>query len=149
MVHNETYTVDKTPWRSDRLITEPSYLHYRETNIHASSVFFFVLALYFCPYFFVLIVLAFAFCPYSTSHTTQTSVPPAGSKPAIPASDRPQTFALAFSATGIRTRNPSKRSAADPHLSATGDGFSSAYWHVFQLYTLPPVVCWVCGVCSN
>ena len=38
----------------------------------------------------------FAFCPYCT---TQTSMPPAGFEPAIPASDRPQTFALDRSAT--------------------------------------------------
>jgi hypothetical protein len=41
-------------------------------------------------YFFVVIVLALAFCPYCTTYTTQHPCP-----------------------GGIRTRNPSKRSAAD------------------------------------
>ena len=53
------------------------------------------------PYFFVLNVLAFPFRPYCTTHTTQTSMPPAGFKPAIPAGDRQQTLALDRSATGI------------------------------------------------
>ena len=54
------------------------------------------------------------FCPYCTTHTKQTSMPPAGFKPAIPASDRPQTLALDSSATGIgwnRTRYLPPRSA--------------------------------------
>ena len=41
---------------------------------------------------------------YLTTHNThnrQTSMPPAGFEPAIPASDRPQTLALDRSATGI------------------------------------------------
>jgi hypothetical protein len=41
------------------------------------------------------------FCPYCTRHTTKTCMPPAGFKPAIPASVRPQTLALDRSATGI------------------------------------------------
>jgi hypothetical protein len=41
------------------------------------------------------------FCPYCATHTTQTSMPPAGFKPPIPAGDRPQTLALDRSATGI------------------------------------------------
>ena len=51
--------------------------------------------------FFVLIVQVFAFCPYCTSHTTQTSMSPAGFDPAIVASERLQTLALDRSATGI------------------------------------------------
>ena len=57
----------------------------------------------FYPYFFVLIFLAFAFCPYCATQTTQTSMPPAGLEPAIPASKRPQTVALDRSASGVVT----------------------------------------------
>ena len=74
-----------------------------------------------CLYYFSPDCPGFAFYPCCTTQTTQISMPPAGSEPAIPASDRPQTFALARSATGIRTRNPSKRSASDPHLRPFGD----------------------------
>jgi hypothetical protein len=42
---------------------------------------------------FVLIIVHVAFCPY-LQHITQTSVPPAGFEPVIPASDRQQTLAL-------------------------------------------------------
>ena len=42
-------------------------------------------------YFFVLIILALPFGLYCTTHTTQTSMPPAGFEPAIPVSDRPST----------------------------------------------------------
>ena len=47
----------------------------------------------------------------------------AGFELTTPVSNRPQTFALDRSATGInkiRTRNPSKRSAADPRLRPFG-----------------------------
>jgi hypothetical protein len=47
--------------------------------------------------FFVLVVLHFAF----TYKTTQTSMLPAEFEPATPRSDRPQTFAIDRSATGI------------------------------------------------
>jgi hypothetical protein len=50
----------------------------------------------------------FAFCPYCTTHTTQTSMPPAGFESAIPASDRPQTLALDRSVTGIGIRSPDR-----------------------------------------
>ena len=46
------------------------------------------------------------YCPYTTN-ATQTSMPPAGFEPTIPASERPQTHALDRGATGIgrdRTR---------------------------------------------
>jgi hypothetical protein len=63
-------------------------------------------------FFFVLCILCvllcpdcpgFAFCPYSTTHTTQTSMPAAGFEPAILASDRPQTLVLDCSATVDRS----------------------------------------------
>ena len=54
----------------------------------------------------VLLCPGFAFCPYCTTHTTQTAMPPAGFEPAIPASDRPQTFVLNRSATGIGNFDP-------------------------------------------
>ena len=47
---------------------------------------------------------------YLTTHNThnrQTSMPPAGFEPAIPAGDRPQTHALDRSATGIGNATPS------------------------------------------
>ena len=40
------------------------------------------------------------YCPY-TKNTTQTSMPPAGFEPTIPASERPQIDALDRAATGI------------------------------------------------
>jgi hypothetical protein len=43
------------------------------------------------------------YCPYTTN-TTQTSMPPAGFEPKIPASERPQTHALDRAATGIGNR---------------------------------------------
>ena len=55
-----------------------------------------------------------------TQHSQQTSMPPAGFKPAIPVGERPQTYALDRSATGIRTRNPNRRAAADPRIRPLG-----------------------------
>jgi hypothetical protein len=46
---------------------------------------------------------------YLTTHTRQTSVPPNGFEPAIPASERPQTHALERAATGIGNQSYSKR----------------------------------------
>jgi hypothetical protein len=40
------------------------------------------------------------YCPY-TINTTETSMPPVGFEPAVPASARPQTYALDRAATGI------------------------------------------------
>jgi hypothetical protein len=51
-----------------------------------------LLSLYFiCTYLLVLIFVALAFCPYSTTHTTQTSMPSAGFEPVISAGERTQT----------------------------------------------------------
>ena len=61
--------------------------------------FYSLFALY--SYFFVLVALAFAFCPYSTTHTTQISMPSAKFEPAIPESEWPQTYTLDRAATGI------------------------------------------------
>ena len=86
----------------------PAFCHFcllLTTNIHGPGCIFFR-SLYFvllCPD-----CHGFAFCPYCTTHTTQTSMTPAGFKPAIPARDRLQTLALDRSATGIgknRTRD--------------------------------------------
>ena len=54
-------------------------------------------------YFFFLIVLALPFVFYFTTHTTQTSMSPAGFEPAIPTSERLQNHALDRTATGIRS----------------------------------------------
>jgi hypothetical protein len=62
----------------------------------------------------------FAFFCYCITHTTQTSMPLPEFEPVTSASDRPQTLALDRSATGIRTRSPSKRSVADPRLRPLG-----------------------------
>ena len=67
-------------------------------------------------HFFVLTVLAFVSCAYSTTHTTQTSTPPAGFEPAIPVSDRPQILALDRSATGIGGIRSPYRSACSESL---------------------------------
>jgi hypothetical protein len=63
------------------------------------------------PYF-VLVVLASPFVLYCTTHTTQTSMPPAGFETATPVSDQPQTLSLNRSATetGIRSPNRPARS---------------------------------------
>jgi hypothetical protein len=72
--------------------------HTTQTSMHRRNCLFG--SLYFYPSLFVPIVLAFAFCRYCKTHTTQTSMPPAGIKPPIPASDRSQTLGLDRSATG-------------------------------------------------
>jgi hypothetical protein len=49
---------------------------------------------------FVLIILHFCLSSL-LKHTIQTSMPPSGFEPAIPASERPQAYALDRAATGI------------------------------------------------
>ena len=72
-----------------------------EKSHENSSGIFLVLPLFFicssvsCLYWLLPYVL------YCTTHTTQTSMSPAGFEPAIPVSDRPQTLALDRSATEI------------------------------------------------
>ena len=88
----------------------PQALSGRVRKISFPPAFVFLYSLVLCLYFirtcfFVLIVLHFAFC-LSLQHTIQTSLPPAGFEPAIPASDRPQTLALDSSASGIGGFNP-------------------------------------------
>jgi hypothetical protein len=56
----------------------------------------------------------FAFCPYCTTHT---SMPPAWFEPLIPASERPQTFALNHSATGIGRFDPLTVEPAASHYT--------------------------------
>jgi hypothetical protein len=65
------------------------YLTTHNTDNRQTSIPYFIRT---C--FVVWTVLVFAFCPCCTTHTTQTSMPPARFKPAISASDRPQTHAL-------------------------------------------------------
>jgi hypothetical protein len=47
---------------------------------------------FFCSLYFICTLCTdcpgFAFCPYCATHTTQTSMPPAGFEPATPASNR-------------------------------------------------------------
>ena len=88
----------------------PQALSGRVRKVSFPPAFVFLYSLLLCLYFirtcfFVLIVLHFAFC-LSLQHTIQTSLPPAGFEPAIPASDRPQTLALDSSASGIGGFNP-------------------------------------------
>ena len=109
------------------LLVLPFVLTVQHTNIHASGGirtrnlskravvdprfkplghwdFFYSLVLSLCfirTSSFVWIVLALPFVLYCTTHTAQTSMPPAGFEPATPASDRPQTLAFDRSATGI------------------------------------------------
>jgi hypothetical protein len=97
---------DNTPWpvgllwTGDRFVAETSTWQHtqnsNETHIHASGgIFSLSLSLsVLYTYFFCPDCPGFAFYPYCTTHTTQTSRPPAGFEPAIPASDRLQTFAL-------------------------------------------------------
>ena len=60
---------------------------------------------------FSVCTLSVLLCPgfSCTTHPTQTSMPPAGFEPAIPAGERPQTYALDRTATGIgRIRSPDR-----------------------------------------
>ena len=77
------------------------YLTTHNTNINYFFLNSLVLFLYFIRnYSFLLIVLAVP-SVLTVQHTTQTSMPPTGFEPAIPASDRPQTLALDLLATEI------------------------------------------------
>jgi hypothetical protein len=80
----------------------------RKSRHHRDFFFCSLFVLY--PHFFVLTVLASSFCPYCTTHTIQTSMPPAGFERTISASQRPQTLALDRSATGIRSPDRPARS---------------------------------------
>ena len=55
----------------------------------------------------------FVFCPYCATHTTQTSMPPAGFEPATPLSGRSQTLVLDRSATGIGIRCPDRPACSE------------------------------------
>jgi hypothetical protein len=71
-----------------------------QISIPPAGFFFFALSVLHL-YVFVLIVLALPFILYCTTHTTQTSMPPEGFEPAIPAIKRLQTYALNRMTTGI------------------------------------------------
>ena len=110
LTHTHTHSRQDS---SKRVISPSQRPHKHTTQISTPSEgFFFVLctlSVLLCPD-----CPGFAFCPYCTTHTTQTSMPPAGFEPAIPASDRPQTLALDLSDTGIgrnRTRDLPSSSA--------------------------------------
>jgi hypothetical protein len=116
-------------WTSDQPVTETSTWQHKtltgQTDIYAPAGFFLVLFVpltHFVPLNpSVLLRVTYVpyYCPYTTN-TTQTSMPPVGSEPTIPAKERPQTYALDRTATGIRTRNLSMRAAPDPHLRQRG-----------------------------
>ena len=77
---------------------------YRDFVLY-SSVFclFFIRTL-----FLVFIVLRFAFKSLLTTHNRQTSIPPPGYEPAIPAAERQRNLVLDRSATGIGIRFPDR-----------------------------------------
>ena len=70
-------------------------------NLDHTGIFS-VLSLYFIPASLCSFSGFCLFSPYSKTHTTQTSMLPAGFEPAIPAGERPQTLALDRSPTGLR-----------------------------------------------
>ena len=74
----------------------------RKASPHRESFLFSCSLFICCPYSFLLFNCS-AFFLFTVQ---QTSIPPAGFKPAIPASDRPQTLALDRSATGIGGFDP-------------------------------------------
>jgi hypothetical protein len=82
--------------------------------MHAAGAIFFFCSLYFICTFFV---LALPFVLYCTTHTTQTSMPPAGFEPAIAASYRLQTLALDRSSTGIGTCESEEQSQRNTKYS--------------------------------
>ena len=118
-------------WTSDQPDAETAT--YTKHNTHKRQISMPQRDFFLIPGFSPLIHLYYwsPFCPachlmfhaiVHTSNTTQTSMPPVGFEPTILVSERPQTHALDRTATGIgvRTRNPSKRAAADPRLRPCG-----------------------------
>ena len=87
-------------------------------------IIIFLFVIYFLYFRSVLLSIVYfiSSCHLFLYNTIQTSMPPAGSEPAAPASDRPQILALASAATGIRTRNSSKRASPDLRLRPRGHG---------------------------
>ena len=73
-------------------------------NLDLSGIFFIFLCSVFYLYLFLCLDCP-AFCLLSLL-TTQTSMSPAGFEPAIPAGERPQTYALDRVATGIGSFEP-------------------------------------------
>jgi hypothetical protein len=97
-------TVGRTPLdkgsarRRDLYLTTQKHTTHK-TNIHApGGIFFFLSVLYL--YWFVLFVLSLPFIlTVKHTHKRQTSMPPVGFEPAIPAGERLQTLALDRSTT--------------------------------------------------
>ena len=63
--------------------------------------------------------------PENTQYSRQTSMPPAGFEPAIPARERPQTHALDHAATGIGTLSHKTMLFRSVFCAATGSSQGS------------------------
>ena len=78
---------------------------------------------FFCSFYFNCTSLSWlswlCLLSFTLQHTTQTSMPLAGFKPAIPASDRPQNLALDLSATVIGLSYPGPPTARMPSFDVT------------------------------
>ena len=85
-----------------------------------------------------MIVLDFAFYPYCRTHTTQTSMLPAGFEPTIPAGERPQTKSLDRAAIriGYTPHRPAcseslyRLSFRGPHIFSNRWTMSCSNWQI-------------------
>ena len=115
-----TYLFERSKWfRKCASILRYAYiacvvvvLTTHKTNNHApGGILLFSLCIY--SFFCVLITLAFDFFSYSTTHTTKTFMSPARFEPAIPASERPQAYALNTRPLGSATDSNTLLIASD------------------------------------
>jgi hypothetical protein len=107
--------------------------------------YFFLFVIYFLYFRSVLLSIVYfiSSCHLFLYNTIQTSMPLAGSEPAAPASDRLQILALASAATGIRTRNSSKRASPDLRLTPRGHGSRVPHCPGLNIVNVPTTLCWL------
>jgi hypothetical protein len=127
--HTHTHTSSRTPpneWsarRSSRHLHNTKHTHKRRTFMPTARFFI----AFSCYLYFIRACLSWLSCIFPVclylQHTTETSMPLAEFEPAIPAGERPQTYALDRSATGIgwiQTRDPSVQVASDTRFRPQG-----------------------------
>jgi hypothetical protein len=106
-------------WLSWLLLFFPPYCatHITQTFMFPAGFFVFSFTLFVLhPYLFLCLGYPVFYLLPLLKHTTQTFMPPAGFKPAIPASDRPQTLALDRSPTGIGNSVPGQSTPYRPSV---------------------------------